>query len=132
MVTSHSKVAVLVYGVGSPSEGLTDEDGQVELPLYSLQPARPRRSSPSPARIIGTSSSERGAAFGRAESRSLRSFSETLPRYNARPYLSWDRNHDADPVNGAIDGQESRSPSSTRAVITPSVAAAYHLGSRPH
>src|SRR6266481_2624441 len=29
-----SRVAVSVYGVGLPSEGLSDDNGQVELPLY--------------------------------------------------------------------------------------------------
>jgi subtilisin family serine protease len=101
------KVAVLVYGVGSPSEGLTDEDGQVELPLYSLQPGQAQAVLAKPRKDYWD------LVIRNAELRTdvpnlirLRSFSETLPRYNARPYLSWGQELMMQTqFNGAIDGQ---------------------------
>jgi len=102
-----SKVAVLVFGIGSPSEGITDEDGQVELPLYSLRPGQAQAVVAKPRKDYWD------LVIRDAELRSdvpnlirLRSFSETLPRYNARPYLSWGQELMMQTqFNGAIDGQ---------------------------
>jgi subtilisin family serine protease len=101
------KVAVLVYGVGSPSEGLTDENGQVELPLYTLQPGQAQAVVARPRKDYWD------LVIRNAELRAdvpnlirLRSFSETLPRYNARPYLSWGQELMMQTQsNGAVDGQ---------------------------
>lgn len=102
-----AKVAVLVYGIGAPSEGLTDEDGQVELALYSLQPGQAQAVVAKPRKDYWD------LVIRNAELRAdvpnlirLRSFSETLPRYNARPYLSWGQELMMQTqFNGAIDGQ---------------------------
>jgi subtilisin len=102
-----SKVAVLVFGIGSPSEGVTDEDGQVELPLYSMQ------SGQASAVVARPRKDYWDLVIRDVELRSdvpnlirLRSFSETLPRYNARPYLSWGQELMMQTqFNGAIDGQ---------------------------
>src|SRR5262249_1846465 len=101
------KVAVLVYGVGSPSEGLTNEDGQVELPLYTLQPGQAQAVVAKPRKDYWD------LVIRNAELRSdgpnlirLRSFSETLPRYNARPFLSWGQELMLQTqFNGSIDGE---------------------------
>lgn len=100
-------VSVSLYGVGQPSEAVTDDKGQVELPLYSLQPGQAQALLVKPRKdywdlvIRNVDLRLDGANVIR-----LRSFSETVPRYDTRPYLSWGQEAMMqNQFNGSIDGE---------------------------
>ncbi|HTV41034.1 MAG TPA: S8 family serine peptidase [Candidatus Sulfotelmatobacter sp.] len=83
-------VTVLVFGVGLPSQGVSDDDGHVELPLYTFQPGQAE------AVVVKPRKDYWDLVLRNVELRpdmpnviQLRAFSETLPRYNKRPFLSW-------------------------------------------
>ena len=83
-------VTVLVFGAGLPSQGVSDDDGQVELPLYTFQPGQADAVVAKPRQdywdLVARNVELRSDAPNVIQ---LRTFSETLPRYNKRPFLSW-------------------------------------------
>jgi len=101
------KVTVLVFGAGLPSQGVSDDNGQVELPLYSFQPGQAQAVVAKPRKdywdLVVRNVELRLDVSNVIQ---LRSFSETLPRYNARPFLSWGQElMMQSQVNGSVDGQ---------------------------
>ena len=104
-------VAVLVFGAGLPSQGISDDDGKVELPLYTFQPGQAQA-------VVAKSRKDYWDVVVRnVELRpdvpnviQLRTFNETLPSYNKKPFLSWGQElmmqSQVPPVNGSgpVDG----------------------------
>lgn len=101
------RVMVSVFGAGLPSQGISDDDGQVELPLYAFEPGQAEAVVAKPRKdywdLVARNVELRSDVHNVIQ---LRSFSETLPRYNKRPFLSWGQELMMQTqVNGSVDGQ---------------------------
>jgi subtilisin family serine protease len=100
-------VVVSLYGAGQPSEAVTDENGQAQMPLYSLRAGQAQAVMARPKKDYWD------LVIRHAELRldvpnviRLRSFGETLPRYNSRGFLSWGQEAMMqNQFNGSVDGE---------------------------